>query len=244
MTLKKSFLDVLLTWAEQSNYLFVKAETYKECFESRWLWGCIISGPSQPYQSVHIMLGSHATSATWCILRSGQLKMAGDGYDAAGLMPFWWCQLVQLASRWGSQINCSGYLVTLHQCGRSSNEREWRILAPNIVSSSFVGWVGVSAYNGCGWLVILILFMACDICHRPSPTLCVWFEPSFHDCRPHPKILHPCECCSRLETRKSIGLSSIFVWSWAGQHHPSQIQVHWGERERGSICNISLFISG
>ena len=31
----RKLLDVLLTRAEQSNYLFVKAETYKEYFESR-----------------------------------------------------------------------------------------------------------------------------------------------------------------------------------------------------------------
>ena len=173
-----------------------------------------------------------ATRSTWCILR---LKMARDGC-AAGLMPFGWCQLVELAPWSGSQTHCFEYKVTLHQ-GAQSETGEF-FIAPNIVSSSLAGWLCLRI-RGCGWLVILILFMACDICHRPIPMLCVWFEPSSMIANGIQDSAIPPNGCSRLKTRKSF----IFVRSWAGQHHPSQIQVHRGENI-GEQRNIATSTSG
>ena len=111
-------------------------------------------------------------------------------------------------------------------------------IAPNIVSSSLAGWLCLRI-RGCGWLVILILFMACDICHRPIPMLCVWFEPSSMIANGIQDSAIPPNGCSRLKTRKSF----IFVRSWAGQHHPSQIQVHRGENI-GEQRNIATSTSG
>ena len=159
------------------------------------------------------------------------------------ILPWWvglrWLQMAvqQVSSHSDNQTSwacvalgiLNKLLWMLAQDGRSSNQRLEN--AGTKYHFLLFGWLGVSAYKGCGWLVILILFMACDICHRPIPTLCVWFEPSFNDCRRIQESCIPPNSCSRLKTRKSF----IFVWSWAGQHHPTWIQVHWGERGLSAI---------